>query len=298
MEVAITGSGGVAHPCDGVLRCSSYRRVVSDLVARVIAAVLTFAHCAIVAAQVPDLAREQRLANQISDAILDGEVQLLDDGKGHRFLTIYMQSDRRPARGTVVLMHGRGLHPDWVSVIQPLRVGLAEQGWNTFSIQLPVLEKEARYYDYLPLFGSAMPRIEAALEEARQRDPGPVVLLAHSCGAHMAQHWVLRRGESALERFDGFIGIGMGATDVGQPMREPFALSQMPMPVLDLYAEHDYPAVHRLAGRRQAAMLKGGNRFSEQLVVPDAEHYFVDRGDALLAAVGGWLRRAYPVRVR
>lgn len=295
-EVANVGSEASVLSSDDPIGCSSGRRALRDLAVRLIVAIFAFAPWMVTATQVPDLAREQRLADQISDAILDGEVHFLDDGRGQRFLSIYMQSDQQPARGTVVLLHGRGLHPDWVSVIQPLRVGLAGQGWNTLAIQLPVLDKEARYYDYLPLFGAAMPRIEAAVTEARQRDPGPVVLLAHSCGAHMAQHWILQRGEEALATFDGFIGIGMGATDAGQPMREPFALARMSMPILDLYAEYDYPAVQRLAGRRQADMLRAGNRYSEQLIVPDAEHYFVDRGDALLAAVQGWLSRVYPIR--
>ena len=56
----------------------------------------------------------------------------------------------------------------------------------------------------------------------------------------MAMAYVGEHGDAA---FDGFIGIGMGATDYGQPMRGPFPLATMSVPILDLFGDEDYPAV-------------------------------------------------------
>ena len=67
-----------------------------------------------------------------------------------------------------------------------------------------------------------------------------MVLAAHSCSAHMAMEYVRVHGDA---EFDGFIGIGMGATDLGQPMSEPFPLGAMSVPVLDLFGDEDYPSV-------------------------------------------------------
>lgn len=237
----------------------------------------------------PDLEREQRMAAEIVDAILDGEALELHTRDGRAFLGILTYTGVSPARGTVVILHGRGLHPDWTNVVHPLRVGLPAHGWNTLSIQLPVLHKEASYFDYLDLFPAAARRIEAAVTHARAEDGGRVVILAHSCGSHMAQHWMLDRGPAVSGQIDGYIGIGMGATDYGQAMREPFALGLLSVPVLDLYGELDYPAVHRLAPQRLAAMQVGGHPMNAQREVADADHYFVDRGDALLQAVTAWL---------
>ena len=39
----------------------------------------------------------------------------------------------------MIILHGRGYHPDWAEVANPLRVGLAE-GWNTLSLKMPVLD--------------------------------------------------------------------------------------------------------------------------------------------------------------
>jgi len=237
----------------------------------------------------PDLEREKRMARQIEDAILDGEPVALQTREGLSFLAIRMQSADALPKGTVIILHGRGLHPDWDTVVRPLRVGLTENGWNTLSIQLPVLAKNAKYFDYLKIFDAANPRIEAAITSARTNWPGPVVLLAHSCGSHMAQHWMHSRAKRTSELPDAFIGIGMGATDYGQPMREPFSLDQMQFPLLDIYAENDFPAVLRMAPQRLRALDRGGNAKNAQLMVADSDHYFVDRGDALVQAVAAWL---------
>lgn len=237
----------------------------------------------------PDLAREQRMAQQILDAILDGDPVELQTVDGLRFLGIQTPSVNTPARGTVIVLHGRGFHPDWGDVVQPLRVGLTESGWDTLSIQLPVLDKAAKYHDYVEIFDAANLRIEAAIAHVHKNEDALVVLLAHSCGAHMAQHWVHTRDQIGPEPLDAFVGIGMGATDFGQPMREPSALDQMKIPLLDVYASNDFPAVLRMAPERLRAMERAGNEKNAQLLIADSDHYHAGRGDALLQAIAAWL---------
>jgi len=239
----------------------------------------------------PDLEREQRMAEQIVDAILDGEpVELTAEGRV--FLGIYTEVEQ--PRGSVLILHGRGFHPDWSEVVQPLRVGLVEHGWNTLSIQLPVLDKQAKYFDYIWLFPHAMPRIEAALDYLKTQGGHPVVIVAHSCGSHMAQHWIREKSEAALKRFDAYVGIGMGATDYRQPMVEPFVLERMPMPVLDVYGENDYPAVRRMATLRASMLEQAGNPLSRQVMVAGADHYFTDMNEVLVEVVAEWLDQVFP----
>ena len=35
------------------------------------------------------------------------------------------------SKGSVILLHGRGFHPDWQDVVGPVRVALAEEGWSS-----------------------------------------------------------------------------------------------------------------------------------------------------------------------
>lgn len=233
--------------------------------------------------QASDLAREKRLMDQMVDAILDGDAEMLN-ADGYQFLSIYTEADE--PKGGLVILHGRGFHPDWADVINPLRVGLVDYGWNTLSIQLPVLEKTAKYYDYLPVFNEATPRIDAAIDFLRQQGNEKIIVIAHSCGAHMAMQYVRNKGE---QRFDAFVGIGMGATDYKQPMRRPLPLDSMKKPVLDIYGGNDYPAVQRLAAIRLQQMQGEGNPLSKQVKIPEANHYFTDKGEPLVEAVGLWL---------
>lgn len=238
-----------------------------------------------------DLAREKRMADEIIDAILDGEPIELSAGS-QPFMGIFTAAEN--PKGNVLILHGRGFHPDWPTFVQPLRVGLVEHGWNTLTIQMPVLEKTAKYNDYIEIFPEAIPRIEAALDYLQENGNGKTVVLAHSCGSHMAQHWIHWKGDAALSRFDAFIGVGMGATDYKQPMLEPFVLDEMKMPVLDLYGENDYPAVLRMAPERLQMIKKAGNALSKQQAVSGAEHYFNGKGDALVGAVATWLESIKP----
>jgi len=236
-----------------------------------------------------NLDREKRMADEIVDAILDGEAVFLESND-NAFLSIYTESDE--AQGVAVILHGRGFHPDWQDTVNPLRVGLAESGWSTLSVQMPVLEKQAKYYDYVPLFPKAIPRIESAIAYAREQMKqkkltGKVVLIAHSCGAHMAMAWA---DVDSFESIDAYVGIGMGATDYKQPMKHPFPLEKLKVPVLDVYAENDYPAVLKMAPERLALIRKAGNKKSAQVVIEGADHYYVDKGEALTEVIAQWLQ--------
>jgi dienelactone hydrolase len=216
---------------------------------------------------------------------MDGEPVYLQ-ADDQEFLAIAMQADTEAPKGGAIIIHGRGYHPNWQQVAYPLRTGLPQHGWHTLSIQAPVLDKAAKYYDYVPIFAEAGPRIEAAIRHFRAQGVERVVLIAHSCGAHMANHWLAHTPSPDIA---AYVGIGMGATDYKQPMREPFPLAELQMPVLDIYGGNEYPAVKRSAPERLAMLQRAGNPQSRQQVIPGADHYFSDAGQPLLEAVAAWL---------
>ena len=244
---------------------------------------LVFWLCA--SAVASDLEREQRLIDEVEANLFSGELIMLN-AQGTDFVAVEMASETDSTRGAVILLHGRGFHADWPENIGPLRVGLSEVGWHTLSLQMPVLEKAAKYFDYLPIFGEGTPRINAALAYLSSQEISPVVLLAHSCSAHMAIAWM---EEHADEGINAFIGIGMGATDYQQPMQRPFPFASLTVPVLDLYGEYDYPAVHRMAPERLHLIQQGGNPLSQQVIAPGADHYFTGTSDQLIENISVWL---------
>lgn len=232
----------------------------------------------------PDLARESRLAEQTIDAILDGEPVELVAGE-QTFLGIFTPAEEPPARGAALILHGRGMHPDWGQVANPIRTALPGAGRMTLSLQMPVLAKDAKYYDYIPLFADAIPRINAGIRYLQQQGAKSVVMIAHSCSVHMSMAWLAQQGDDDI---NAYIGIGMGATDYKQPMKEPFPFEQLRVPLLNVYGSNDYPAVHRLATDIELIM-DNLHPASSQIVIDGADHYFEDYNEALTGVISTWL---------
>ncbi|MCW8962933.1 MAG: alpha/beta hydrolase family protein [Gammaproteobacteria bacterium] len=235
----------------------------------------------------PDYEREKRLAAEFVDAIVVGDVVDLNDGE-RDFVGIMTDAEGEKARGAVLILHGRGYHPAWPTVVQPLRTALPESDWATLSIQMPVLDKEAKYFDYVPLFPDAYGRIRASIKYLRDEGYERVVVLAHSCGAHMAMSYFNQHTDKEI---DAYIGIGQGATDYKQPMVEHLPFDGMKVPILDIYGANDFPAVLRMAGERNKLIQKAGNPKSLQTVVEGADHYYQKSGDVdkLAEKIIAWL---------
>jgi len=240
-------------------------------------------HQIVLADQVPDYDREARIAEQIEPQVFDGEVVWLSDGE-REFLSIFTEAES--AKGSVIVLHGRDVNPEDLNVAGPVRVALAENGWSTLAIQLPVLEKGKTYFDYLPILDTAIPRIEAAVDYLRTQGESLVVVAAHSCGAHMANNWLNQKGDSAI---DGYIAIGLGATDKGQELKTPFPIGNIKIPVLDIYGENEFPAPLSMVETRKNLLMQNGHQSSTQIMVSGANHYFSDAGDELSEHLLQWL---------
>lgn len=236
-------------------------------------------------AATPDYEREGRLVEEMTLNLFEGEIVTLNDGE-RDFAGVWLEAD--DARGTVILLHGRGYHADWQDVVGPVRVLLAESGWNTLSLQMPVLETGARYYDYWPLFPESDRRIDAGIAWARQAAEGPLILLGHSCGAHMSMHWVSTRG--GADAVDALVFAGLGATDWGQELVEPYPFEAIEVPVLDAIGALEYERVLKMADERRAWLAEVTHPDSIQVRIEGADHYFKDRNRELGEAVVEWLQ--------
>lgn len=225
-----------------------------------------------------DLAKEKRWANQVVDSLLDGEAIYLNDGKTD-FLTIDTRADEPKDIG-VIVMHGIGIHPDWETVVRPLRVELAAEGWNTLSLQMPILSNEADPKDYEPLMKEVPARIDAGIRYMFKNGSKKVVLVAHSMGAEMTNYYLAHKKvykEAQTETpIIAYIGIGM---NVGNSQY----LKKIKIPVLDLFGEKDLPGVLESAPRRAKAAAH--NKKYTQLKVNAANHFFEDQDDDLVKVV-------------
>ena len=225
-----------------------------------------------------DLEKEKRWAEQVSDSLLDGEAVELNDGTND-FLAIDTRADD-PNDVAVIVIHGIGIHPDWETVVQPLRVQLAANGWNTLSLQMPVLANDADSKDYEPLMKEVPARIDSGIRHLAKGGAKKVVIVAHSMGARMANYYLAHKKvykEAQTETpIIGYVGIGMNMGN------EQF-IEKIKIPMLDLFGEKDLVGVLKSVDSRKKA--GSHNKAYQQQLVAGANHFFEDQDDDLVNAV-------------
>ena len=229
-----------------------------------------------------DLDREKRWADQIVETILDGDAVWLNDGKSD-FLGIYTKAEEDTGR-SVILMHGTGVHPDWSQVIQPLRISLTEQKWNTLSIQMPILSSDADHQDYAPLYDEVAPRIDAAIDYLNKNNSHDIVLIGHSQGASMTAYYL----STSKQKIKGFVAIGMSAFGKDPRMNSINALEKINVPILDLYGNDDLESVSTSVHSRAAAAKKAGNNKYNQIEIT-GNHFYDGHEENLVKVVSKWL---------
>ncbi len=221
-----------------------------------------------------DYEREKRWADEIVPGIIIGDPVYLQTGKGRKFLNLYTEAAK--ARAAVIVVHGRGIHPDW-GLIGVLRTRLADQGYTTLSVQMPVLPGEAAGNAYLPDFPEAGERLAAALKFLQEKGYKHIALVAHSMGARMSSDYL--KNNRAVPLF-AWVSVSITNDTLG-------SLGVLKFPVLDLYGEKDLPQVldNNSARAKAIKKIKG----SAQIMAPNADHFFNGHDDALVKYVKSFL---------
>jgi len=226
-------------------------------------------------AQGADYAREKKWADEIIPRLVVGDPVYLEQKGGHKFLTIYTVAPN--AKAGLVIVHGMGVHPDW-GLIGTLRSELADQGYATLSVQMPVLANDAKPEEYSSTFVEASERLKVGVDFLRAKGYKTIGIVSHSMGSRLAYFFLSTYQEAQV---NAWVSIGMGGDD---------DFRQMKLPVLDLYGENDSPAVLRGAMRR-ASSVKASKR-SQQIMAPNADHFFTSRHGELVRYVKEFLDRS------
>ncbi len=224
-----------------------------------------------------DYAREKRWADEITPAILVGDPLYLALKSGHKFLAIHAPNAK--ARAGVIVVHGMGVHPDW-NLINALRSQLAEQGYATLSVQMPVLAADAKGESYPALFPEAAERLQAAVNFLKDRGHRKIAIVSYSMGARMVNHFLATGGAGEIDAWAA-VGISTGVYEQPQTFKAP---------VFDIYGEKDFPVVLTKAAARAEAIKRV--RGSGQMSVAGADHYFNGTEAELVRHVKRFLDRA------
>jgi pimeloyl-ACP methyl ester carboxylesterase len=232
-----------------------------------------FLACAVSCAQAQDYGREQRWAAEVVPSVVVGDAVKLTLSNGREYLGLY--TDVPGASTAILLVHGMGVHPDH-GVIGILRSALADAGFSTLSIQMPVLAADASAIGYQILFPEAAERIRAAGDWLQHKGARRFVLLSHSMGSRMSAAYYQATDNTLFSAW-----ISMGITVEYSDLRN------VRGPILDIYGEKDFPGVLASEASRRKAI--EAVRYSKQVTIPGADHYFTGKEKELTAALVAFL---------
>ena len=216
-----------------------------------------------------DYAREKKWADEIVPGIVVGDPVYLE-AQGHKFLGLYTETPN--AKAGLVIVHGIGVHPEH-GLIGVLRSRLADLGYTTLSIQMPILAVEADAKDYQPLFPEAAERIKAAAKYLQDKGNKKIAIVSHSLGSAMTKNYFQKNADSP---FAVWVSIGLSSD----------SYVRVKLPIYDLYGGADLPAVVNGAVGRKATLT---NPKSAQTMAPKMDHFFTGYDDDLVNYVSGYL---------
>ncbi|MEO8751362.1 MAG: alpha/beta fold hydrolase [Casimicrobiaceae bacterium] len=226
-----------------------------------------------------DEAREDRWAQEIVPSIVVGEAVWLATPARAKVLAILTEPAGAP-KGGVVVVHGLGVHPDF-GMIGGARVNLADAGFTTLSVQMPVLAAGATRDDYAVALPAASERIAAALAYLRAKGIRKIAIVSHSMGATMANAFLARPGAASV---DAWVPVGMLVDFAAAPKE----------PLLDIVAGNDFPEVVASAPLRATRLPR--DACSRPLTIEGTDHYFENRQKELSAAIAAFLDRVFSGR--
>jgi pimeloyl-ACP methyl ester carboxylesterase len=224
-----------------------------------------------------DYEREKRWSDEILPALMVGDAVWLQQKNGHKFLSLLIEKPN--SKGTVIIAHGRGWSPDF-ELYGSLRTKLAEEGYSTLSIQLPVLPSTAILGLYRPLYPDARERFQLAIDFLKAKGHRNIAIVSHSLGATMANQYLIRTEDDSVKAWV-FVGIMQG-------LEEMFRIK---IPVLDVYGSKDWTATMG-GGPEREAQIRADPR-SGQVIVAGAEHFFEGREDELVKIITAFLDKTF-----
>ena len=224
-----------------------------------------------------DYEREKNWADQIIPSIIVGDPVWIEQSNEHKFLGIYTEAEN--PKGAVIIAHGRGWNPDF-ELYGMLRVLLAESGYSTLSIQMPILGGGAKVGDYIPTYPEAFHRFDLAAEFLNARGFDNISIVSHSLGATMANHYLITVDETLVNSWV-FVSILNG-------LQEMFRIK---IPVMDVFASDDWEITVVGGYERKQQIIKVPG--SRQVVIQNALHFFERREETLASEIKQFLDSIY-----
>ncbi|MFK8068031.1 MAG: DUF3530 family protein [Gammaproteobacteria bacterium] len=156
---------------------------------------------------------ESEISTQIEKALTTGEAIWLGE-EGANFLGLYKSNSFKETLGGILFLHDMGSNSDWPNLIKPLRLAFPKKGWDTLSIQLPMVNVDAEKTAYLSHFDEAVSRTNAGIEFLKQKGLTSIVILGHGMGSIVA---IFDLNKNPQELVKGLIAMSLSGSDTIKP---------------------------------------------------------------------------------
>lgn len=224
-----------------------------------------------------DYGREKKWADEVVPGIVIGDPVYLQQKNAHKFLGIYTPALN--AKMGLIIVHGIGIHPDW-GMVGTLRQQLADQGYATLSVQMPILAVDAKPEAYAATFPEGVERLQLAAAFLIEKGYKRIAIVSHSMGSRMAYAYMIKNPPE----ISAWASLGMQNV-IGS--KTPITYERIKVPVLDLYGANDLPNV--LAGATARKNSLNSKPESKQVVVPKTDHFFAGHEEEMVRAVKDFL---------
>lgn len=241
-----------------------------------------------ISAEPGDYEREAAVASEIATRTIPNEAVWLNAG-GRRFLGLYREPSKS-IRGAVLIVPEPGLHPNWPNLIRPLRIRLAEMGWATLGIQLPLLESGASLDEYDELEAEGFARVSAAAGYLSEKKLPGLAIAGHGRGCAALSRYLAEEKNLA---FNAAILLSCSAPTNEAAYSAWLAnLSRVAIPLFESYvkpqaANEKSDSGYASVGQKRTPKYRG-------LVFQVDDRWLRSNFEMLLSGLNGWLSATMP----
>jgi dienelactone hydrolase len=230
-----------------------------------------------------DEKREAEFAESIGNTLTVGKAVWLES-EGKKFLGVYTETERTGGKGTVIILHDIGGHPNQQPLIYGLRVFLPEHHWTTLALQMPLREAGVEKEEYYALFPEAAARIQAGIDYAKSNGAENIVVVGYGLGGLMAAYALSEKAGDVKAL--AAISLPVSATEDKAAQTLAF-IGKIKMPMLDIYGALDVPDVTESARERRLAAKE--NTGYRQVKISDEGHAYLHDDGLLVKRIYSWL---------
>jgi len=239
-----------------------------------------------IASEGSDELRELNYADEIHASLAIGNEVWLKAG-GHRFLSLYTETDQAGTLGAVLLLHAMGGHPNQAPVIRSLRTYFPHHHWATLALQLPLMNAGEKAESYAETFAQAQLRIQAGINYLNSQGIQQIVIVGYGMGGMMATDYLANNQSSPIK---ALVAISLSVPDSDKKQLQVIKfIRKIKRPFLDIYAEFDLLDVVSTARQRRIAAKQ--NPFYRQVNITTEDHFFRHDEGLLVKRIYSWVNR-------